>query len=215
MEHIEEMSAFFAKRIEDYEEHMMNIGGIGDAYTLVASLLPENTNTMLDLGCGTGLELTDVFARFPNIHITGIDMTQEMLDLLAKKYPPERMTLVCGDYLSADFGKERFDAALSFQTMHHFTHDTKRSLYRRIRASLRPDGAYVEADYTVPTQAEEDMHFHERRSLLEKMGNPPGIFHYDTPLTPENQVMLLRQAGFTEVRLTRMSDWISVIVSVK
>jgi len=216
MEHIEEMSAFFTKRIDEYEAHMLGqVEGIRGAYALVPTLLPEGMEALLDLGCGTGLELDGVFARFPDVRVTGIDLAQAMLDRLAQKFSGKDLTLVCGDYLSVDLGAKRFDAALSFQTLHHFTHAEKLPLYRRIRASLRPGGVYVEADYTVQTQAEEDMHFRDREALLAKAGNPPGFFHYDTPLTSANGARLLRQAGFADVRIAWEIPNMTVTVSTK
>lgn len=50
---LEEMSAFFAKRLDSYEAHM---SAWGEAYQKFASFLPTDCTEILDLGCGTGLE---------------------------------------------------------------------------------------------------------------------------------------------------------------
>jgi cyclopropane fatty-acyl-phospholipid synthase-like methyltransferase len=47
------MSDFFTSRVDGYEEHM---SGCKDAYAFMALQLPEDTQTLLDIGCGTGLE---------------------------------------------------------------------------------------------------------------------------------------------------------------
>ena len=39
---------------------------------------------VLDLGCGTGLELDEIFRYFPDLAVTGIDLTREMLQQLKK-----------------------------------------------------------------------------------------------------------------------------------
>lgn len=204
MEHIEEMSAFFTARVDGYDEHMMtNIEGIADGYARMATLLPDGTGTLLDLGCGTGLELGPIFARFPTLHVTGVDLTQAMLDKLARKYSGKRLDLICGSYFDVDFGESRFDTAVSFETMHHFTHDEKRGLYRRVQQSLKPGGVYIEADYMAQSQEEEDALFAERARLLREMGEPEGFFHFDTPCSVDNQMRILREAGFSDVR----KDW--------
>ena len=136
----------------------------------MASLVPKDTQTLLDLGCGTGLELDEIFKLLPDIHVTGIDMTAAMLKLLRKKHPEKEMTLICGDYFATDFGDSLFDCAVSFETMHHFSHEKKTALYRRIRDALKDGGCYIECDYMVETQAEED-HWYaachaERRRLF-------------------------------------------------
>lgn len=202
MKPIEEMSAFFTKRVEGYDEHMIaNIEGMAEAYAQVAALLPEGTHTLLDLGCGTGLELEGIFARFSQASVTGIDLTQAMLDALAQKYAGRNLHLICGSYFDVDFGTARYSAAVSVESLHHFTHDEKRGLYQRVCRALASGGRYIEADYIAATQAEEDMHFARRDALLAEMGRPDGFFHYDTPCTADNQLRLLREAGFARVQL--------------
>lgn len=48
------MSDFFTKRLHDYEEHM---SVWEESYQLFAEVLPLECQKILDLGCGTGLEL--------------------------------------------------------------------------------------------------------------------------------------------------------------
>jgi tRNA (cmo5U34)-methyltransferase len=79
--------------------------------------------------------------------LTGVDLTEAMLDVLKQKHPDKDMTLIHASYFDYDFGSKRFDAILSFQTMHHFSHDQKTKLYSRVYAALRPDGKYLECDY--------------------------------------------------------------------
>lgn len=60
MDKLETMSDFFEARTEGYDEHMINdVEGCKKGYELMATLVPVNTDTLLDLGCGTGLELDD------------------------------------------------------------------------------------------------------------------------------------------------------------
>ncbi len=199
---IEPMDDFFTARADGYDEHMLkNVVGCAEGYARMAALLPQHTRTLLDLGCGTGLELDPIFGRFPDVHVTGIDLTQAMLERLRGKYPCKRLTLIHGSYFDVDFGAARFDAAISFQTLHHFTHEAKLGLYRRLWASLKEGGLYLECDYMVREQEEEDALFAESRALRERLGVPDGVFyHFDTPCTAANQISLLQRAGFSAVR---------------
>jgi len=80
---IEQMSNFFTARVDGYDEHMLTeVEGCKDGYVIMAELLPRNAAYILDLGCGTGLELDEIFKAKPSINVTGIDLTQAMLDKL-------------------------------------------------------------------------------------------------------------------------------------
>lgn len=204
MQPIEEMRAFFAARVTGYDEHMLtNIEGLPEAYDRMATLLPDGIQTLLDLGCGTGLELAPIFARFPALHVTGIDMTPEMLAALEHKYANHAVTLICGSYFDVDFGLSRYDAAVSFETLHHFTYAEKMGLYRRLLHALKPGGTYIEADFVAASQEEENSGFLARAKLLHEKAAKDGLWHVDTPLTIESQMRLLSEAGFADVHL----DW--------
>lgn len=195
---MEKMDEFFTARAEGYDEHMLNeVGGCRECYIKMAELVPADTKELLDLGCGTGLELDGIFKRFPDISVTGIDLTKAMLDKLSEKYQRKNITLICGDYFTADLGRECFDTAVSFQTMHHFTHEKKIGLYRKIRESLKSGGLYIECDYMVETQAEEDKLSSENVRIRRELNiSEDAFYHYDTPCTMENQIKMLLAAGY-------------------
>lgn len=198
---LEAMSDFFTARTEMYDEHMLSeVEGCKEGYKKMASLLPEDCETLLDLGCGTGLELEAIYSLFPRLKVTGIDLTKAMLDKLRDKFPNKDMTLICGDYFQEHFGVNVFDCAVSFQTMHHFPKDKKLSLYKKLRESLKDGGEYIECDYMVLTQAEEDHWFSENERLRCEQGIVGDEFyHYDTPCSVDNQIALLKDAGFSDI----------------
>ena len=72
---LEKMDEFFDARIDGYDEHMKrNIEGASGFYAYTASLLPAAGECrILDLGCGTGLELEAYFDLNPSAKVTGID----------------------------------------------------------------------------------------------------------------------------------------------
>ncbi len=212
----EEMRAFFAARVEGYDAHMLtNVEGAREAYARVAELLPGGARTLLDLGCGTGLELDSIFRRFPTLSVTGIDLTDAMLGALRAKFPGKALTLVCGDYFDVDFGDARFDAALSFQTLHHFSRDEKVGLYRRVWRALKPGGVYVEADYTASSQSEEDALIAKRAELMKSSGVTGKYAHVDIPFTVENQLRILKESGFVGERMDQKWGNTAVLVAMK
>lgn len=124
---LEEMSDFFTKRLDGYEEHM----SIWEkSYQMFAEVLPSNCQKILDLGCGTGLELDQIWQRKSDMDVTGVDLCQSMLDQLLKKHSDKRLTTVCQDYFRYDLGNEKWDAVISFESLHHFLPARKKKLYQ-------------------------------------------------------------------------------------
>lgn len=96
----EKTDAFFESRLSDYDQHMLTaIEGADEFYPYTAALLPREADTeVLDLGCGTGLELEEYFSPNPNAHVTGIDLAPAMLERLAEKFPNRKPNLICRSY---------------------------------------------------------------------------------------------------------------------
>src|SRR5689334_17992854 len=69
----------------------------------------------LDVGCGTGV-LTEQLAR-AGYEMTGLDPSQGMLDVLARRAPD--VTAVIGDGAALPFEDDRFDLVLTVATLHH------------------------------------------------------------------------------------------------
>ena len=200
---LEKMDAFFEARLAGYEAHMMqNIEGAAEFYPFTAKLLPHGH--ILDLGCGTGLELNWYFAANPAAKVTGIDLSEKMLAELARKFPERDLELIQGSYFDLPLGKNRFDGAVSVESLHHFTKAEKIPLYRKLRAALKPGGAFVLTDYFSLSDEEEQHHRAELLRLKGEQGIADGEFyHYDTPLTVQHETEALLEAGFAAVEVLK------------
>ncbi|MBN2218756.1 MAG: methyltransferase domain-containing protein, partial [Kosmotogaceae bacterium] len=157
--YLETMRAFFDRRADSYESHMKsNVKESAAIYRETAGLVPVITRIkILDLGCGTGLELDEIFRLNSTARVTGIDLSKKMLDILRSKYKNKKgnLNLIAGSYFKVEFPAEGFDVAISVQSMHHFGQEQKLSLYRKVFRSLAGNGTYIEADYVVDTAIEE------------------------------------------------------------
>jgi len=211
---LEKMDEFFARRVVGYDEHMLrDVEGCAAGYVKMAAELAQRMpacGRLLDLGCGTGLELDEIRKVLPGIAVTGVDMTEAMLDELRRKHGDWNLTLILGDYTTADFGGG-YDAAVSFETLHHLTSDEKARLYRKIFDSLKPGGCYIECDYMCDTEEQEAYFLAELRRMKAEQGE--GYYHYDTPLTVEHQLSILESAGFREVVCTFREGGTKMIVA--
>ena len=112
---LEKMGAFFETRLKRYEEHQLtSIDSAREFYPFTAGCLPQAADpVILDLGCGTGLELGYYFERVPTAKVTGIDLARGMLDALRSKFPDKALTLIEGSYFDVPFGACAFDAVVS------------------------------------------------------------------------------------------------------
>lgn len=203
---LERMDEFFERRLSGYDEHMKrDIFGASEFYPFTAKQLPLSPGCkVLDLGCGTGLELEYYFALNPRACVTGIDMSKAMPKSLAAKFPDKEITLIHDSYLDAEFGTQVYDAALSVESLHHFSFEIKVTLYRKLREALKENGRFVLTDYFAASPEEETRNFAELAKLKrEQHASDDMPYHYDTPLTVEHEMEALRSAGFSEVRILR------------
>ena len=205
---LEKMDDFFAARIDGYDEHMKrDIEGASGFYAYTASLLPSAEGSrVLDLGCGTGLELEEYFAVNPGAAVTGIDLSEAMLNVLKAKFPEKNLTLVRASYFDALLGEGQYDAAVSVESLHHFPEDMKASLYKKLHSALAENGVFVLTDYFAESEEMEKEYFRNLAALKKEQGLADDAFyHYDTPLTVEHEMDVLRHAGFRDVRI--MKQW--------
>ena len=205
---LERMDDFFAARVNGYDEHMrMTIEGASDFYAYTASLLPmESGAQVLDLGCGTGLELEEYFNLNPDANVTGIDLSEAMLKSLKEKFPNKSINLVLGSYFDVPFGENKYDAAVSVESLHHFPAEQKETLYRKLFAALKENGRFVLTDYFAESEELEKEYFRNLKQLKEEQGlSGNEFYHYDTPLTVDHEMQVLRRAGFSDVQI--LKEW--------
>ena len=205
---LEKMGAFFDARLDGYEEHQLTcIESAQTFYPFTARCLPIDPGThLLDLGCGTGLELEWYFRSAPEARVTGIDLSARMLEALRGKFSGKDLTLMQGSYFEVPLGKEVFDAAVSVESLHHFTKEEKLGLYRRLHAALKEGGRFVLTDYFADTDDQEQHFRQELLRLKAEQGLGDDVFyHYDTPLTWLREMEILREVGFREV--TDLKRW--------
>ena len=202
---LEKMGAFFEARLDGYDEHMMtNIQSAEEFYPFTARCLPQKPGAkILDLGCGTGLELGEYFVLNPTAKVTGIDLSAGMLRALERKFPTRDLTLICGSYFDVPLGVG-FDGAVSVESLHHFTKEEKILLYRKLRDALKEGSAFILTDYFSLSNEEEHHHRAELLRLKAEQNITDGAFyHYDTPLTVQHETEALLASGFRSVEVLR------------
>jgi len=83
----------------------------------------QPVNSLLEIGCGTGLILEEFAKRQPNVPITGVDLTQAMLDIAKPRlqaYP--QIKLSQENVVTFDL-KQQFDLTFSYGGVWYFVID--------------------------------------------------------------------------------------------
>jgi tRNA (cmo5U34)-methyltransferase len=211
----EEMAAFFDVRAAGYDDHMRDDIFETDAiftqfYQALCSPIEATDEPLniLDLGVGTGLEIEALLQRAPNALITGVDVSQHMLQLLRKRYAAHmgQITLVTDSYLTMPLGVQAYDYIISAMSVHHLLRAAKCELYAKIHAAVKPGGKYIEGDSVIPLEMENEFLAEYRESIA---GMPPaddGYYHIDIPFSIESQRSLLLEVGFRDFELVWQRD---------
>ena len=185
---------FFNNKIDEYDmthESFMN------TKKELTDNLPDDSKNILDLGAGTGLELIELFKRFPNANITAVDISENMLKKLKEREFGSKVKTICGNFFDVDFGNN-YDAAISTSALHHFLMIDKLELYKKIYNSLKDGAIFLNSDKIVETNKEE-------LDAIEFYNNNINTRpHIDTPLSIEHEVEILEKAGFKNIRVTQV-----------
>ena len=202
---IEELPEFFNSTADIWDQ---KFGAKPDDpfYQAVALHIPQTDEPIeiLDLGCGAGIQLEFVFARAPNAKVTAIDRAPNMLKQLSAKFAnkTEQLRLQQGSLLELAFGDYAYDYAISTLTMHHFLPERKVTIYKKVRKALRTTGIYIEGDQVSTVEEEKSTLYWYDRWIAKLPGGDRAEWNYDITLSPETQVRILQEAGFSEVQLT-------------
>lgn len=141
-------------------------------------------------------------------------MCPAMLEKLKEKHGDKEINIICGDYFTVDLGKEIYDLAISFESLHHFTLNQKKELYRKIYQALKDGGIFIECDYIACCEEEEKILYCE---YLRKREKAPvnGFVHFDIPLTAEHEIEALNFAGFKSIDVIDSINGATFIRAVK
>jgi 2-polyprenyl-3-methyl-5-hydroxy-6-metoxy-1,4-benzoquinol methylase len=110
--------------------------------------LPDGTKRLIDVAGGHGWFSATLCRRYPSLEATVFDLPASAAvgrEIIAEVGMSDRVRHVEGDALADDLGGP-YDAALCFNLVHHFDHETNVELLRRIRGALRPGGTLAVLD---------------------------------------------------------------------
>lgn len=179
--------------------------------------------SVLDLGAGTGLLTSFWYKHFPRSNYVLTDIAEEMLDAARKRFSGcENVSFEISDY-TADLPPKSFDAVISALSIHHLTDEEKQKLFPRIYDKLPTGGIFVNYDQFCAEDPATDTWYN---SYWENKLCTSGLTENDITLwkerrkldkecSAEQEIKMLRSAGFDKVSCIYSSQKFSVITAVK
>lgn len=214
------MGAFFDSVSSDYDDvHTSHIDK-GDEYHVALSDPVVSTNnriSILDIGCGTGLELSSILPKVPNAHFHCIDLSQKLLEQLKDRLSGSTCTysVYQGSYLDCEYPLSLYEYTIASATLHHLTDKEKLRLFPKLLRSLKGEGVLIIGDWyasydDVQSQLEAYYGF-----LSDGLDVTNGRYHLDIPTTRGNEQELLRRSGFTSIEVIWESFNFSIVTARK
>jgi SAM-dependent methyltransferase len=152
---------------------------------------------VLDLGCGPGW-LSEFLARC-GYWVTGVDISPDMTEIARARVEAIAVPVGEGVEPLAEFHAlavrempwtSRFDAAVLYDTMHHF--DNELETLETVRRTLVPGGQLYIHEGAMPVPGSE-----AERNLVAEMERFGTL---ESPFDPEYLVAVVEEAGFVNVR---------------
>lgn len=189
------------------------VPGLRDLPKMAAVLLAERVPAdahILVLGAGGGLELK-VFAELqPGWRFDGVDPSGEMLQLARTTLGPlaSRVRWHQGYIDTAPAGP--FDGATALLTLHFLPRAERLRTLTQMHARLKPGAPLVVVHHSFPTEPPEQDQWLQRYAAFaiasgvpaaQATGSIPTLKEKLPWLSPEQDVDVLKEAGFTDIAL--------------
>ena len=166
--------------------------------TAIAHLRLNGSETVLDLGCGTGRDAEHLLRLLPRGHIIAVDGSEQMLSELRRRLANDldRVTVVQADVRQPLHPAQAVDAAISVATLHWLPDHA--AVFRNLAAALRPGGQFV-------AECGGSGNIVKFRTALQEVSGADGgeIWNFaDVQETTQH----LQDAGFTDVAVRLVPD---------
>jgi ubiquinone/menaquinone biosynthesis C-methylase UbiE len=168
-----------------------------------------------DLGCGPGYLITEMAQRAPELHVTGIDLSEEML-VEAEAYVRDhgvsgRVSFKKGDVQQLPLPEDSTDLVVSTLSLHHWSDPV--AVLDKVARVLRPGGSFLIFDLRRDVSALVWllMWFVTRcivPQALRRVNEPLGS--RDAAYSPREAADLAAQSRLSGWRVTRSPVWLTI-----
>jgi len=146
--HNEIIKAQFSRQAKGYTSVKAHAEALN---TLIEMSCVSERDNVLDIACGSGI-VSCAFAKYAR-HVTGIDITEEMLEQARKLQAQDNLTnmeWVLGDVDPLKFSSNQFSIVLSRFSFHHFL--AYKEVFEEMIRVCKPGGVVMVADVALPDE---------------------------------------------------------------
>lgn len=143
-----------------------------------AEFLPEKAH-VLDVGCGAGIPTAEFLTR-KNIEVTGIDISDTMLELARENVP--QANFIKMDANELEFSPNTFDGLISVYTLFHIPKKKHPKILRNFYRVLKPGGILM---------------INSGLSESEGVSNFFGVPMFWSNYSPDTLLQLVKDVGFS------------------
>jgi ubiquinone/menaquinone biosynthesis C-methylase UbiE len=168
-----------------------------------------------DLGCGPGLLVVELARRSPELHVTGIDLSEEMLaqgeEYARRASLGDRVSFRKGDVKQIPFPDDSLDLVVSTLSLHHWSDPL--AVLDEVARVLHPGGSFLIFDLRRDMMAPVYLllWFAQHVILpaaLRRVGEPLGS--RNAAYTPEEAAQLAAQSQLRGWRVARSPLWLTI-----
>lgn len=200
--------------VSNYAERTARIvPGLRDLQKMAGVLLAQRAPAgarILVLGAGGGLELKAFAEMQPTWHFDGIDPSAEMLQLARVILGPLALRVELHEAYIGGAPPGPFDGATCLLTLHFLPQPERLETLKEMHARLKPGAPLVVAHHSFSREgAEPDAWLKRNAAFAAASGVPAAQAESSIAaikerlpiLSPQQDVDLLREAGFTDIEL--------------
>jgi ubiquinone/menaquinone biosynthesis C-methylase UbiE len=137
----------FDRWSETYEESFLQRLLFDRVHRIVLSLIQNQPDKILDVGCGTGRLLRKVGSAWPAAQLIGVDPAEGMVEQARQLTPGA--TFYVGPAEALPLPDSSVDLALSTISFHHW--EDQAQGIQQITRVLRPGGRFILVDFEIPS----------------------------------------------------------------
>lgn len=200
--------------VSNYAERTARIvPGLRDLHRMAGVLLAERAPAnarILVLGAGGGLELKAFAEMQPGWHFDGVDPSAEMLELARTTLGPMELHVRLHESYAHTAPKGPFDGATCLLTLHFLPPAERLKTLQEMHLRLKPGAPLVVAHHSFPSEIPVRDQWLARNAafaaasgvpVAQAEGSIAAIKERLPALSPQQDVDLLREAGFTGIDL--------------
>jgi len=188
---------------------------------IIQTIAFDEQDHLLDLGSGVANIEERILDMFPNINITCVDNTPEMIQAGQERltYLTKKPHFICQDILTLK-PEGKFKTIISNLTIHNLSIDEKKCLLKKIKSWLTPNGIFIWGDFM---EFENKKHGDEimqkrKQRILESNGVDPHFVEeiltkesQDARLTVEQTKQLLTEIDFQNIEVIWHQDFLAIL----